>query len=89
MNLVRESKVHRVERSKVWKTLLKHHWDVEMLNTNPCFDEGKILEVIFNTGQDLNLINGSNVWKWISDDDLAIGMKLFSSLHNCPESLHW
>ena len=87
ISLVRESKVRRVDDSQVWKTLLKHRWDVENLKTNSCLDNNQILGVIFKTGQSFNLKTGSSIWNWISDDDLAFGLELFSALHYCPESL--
>ena len=43
--------------------------------------------MIYKTGQDLNLINGSNIWNWIHDKDLVFGFELFSALHYCPETL--
>ena len=84
---MRASNVYDVEISKVWKTLLKHRWDVEILKTNSCLGKNQVLHVIYKAGQDLNLINGSNIHNWISDDNLAFGMEIFSSLHNCPEPL--
>ena len=74
MNLVRSSKVHRVDEKKVWKTLLKHRLDIENLKTISCLQEKHILDVIHKTGQDLNLINGSNILSWISDSDFAFGI---------------
>ena len=87
MNIVRESKVQRVSETNVWKTLLEHRWEVDVLKTNSCLNEGQVLEVIYKTGQDLNLINGSNIWNWIPEDNLAFGMKLYSALFYCPETL--
>ena len=84
---MRESRVQGVDESKVWKTLLKHRWDVKILKTNPCLNEGQILKVIYKTGQDLNLINGMSTWTWIPDDDLTFGIHLFSALYYCPETI--
>ena len=33
------------------------------------------------------MFNGSNILNWMSDDDLALGIELFSALHYCPEML--
>ena len=87
MNIVRESKVQKIDGSKVWKTLLNHRWDIEILKTNSCLNDGQLFEVIYKVGQDLNLINGSNLWSWIHDEDLSFGIELFSALHYCPEKL--
>ena len=87
MNLVRESKVRGVDEGKVWKTLLKHRWNIEILRTNSCLNETQILDVIYKTGQDLNLMGGSNIWNWIPEENLDFGIKLYSSLHYCPKIL--
>ena len=87
MNLVHRSKVQRVDKDKVLKTVLKHRWDIEILKTNSCLNDGQLFEVIYKVGQDLNLINGSNLWSWIHDEDLSFGIELFSALHYCPEKL--
>ena len=60
-NLVRESKIHKVKRKEVWKTLLKHRWEIEVLKTSPCLDEKQLEEVIYKTGKDLNLNYGLNL----------------------------
>ena len=85
MNLVRESKKHRVKRDEVWKTVLKHRWDIEILKTNSCLNESQVAEVIYKSGKDLNLKYGWNIW--IPEEDIALGSELFSSLHYCPEQL--
>ena len=55
MNLVRESKIKGIDESDVWKTLLKHRWEIEILKTNSCLNESQVVEVIFKTGQDLKI----------------------------------
>ena len=50
-------------------------------------NEKQILAVIFKTGQELSLINGSNLWNWIPDEILEFGIKLYWTLHNCPRIL--
>ena len=84
MNLVRESKIHKVERREIWKTLVKHRWDIEILKTFPCLNENQVAEVIFRTGQDLNLMYDWNFW--IPEEDLAFGTELYSILQ-CPQQL--
>ena len=86
-NIVHKATIQGIDESTVWKTLLKYRWEVENLKTNSCLNEEQILEVIYKTGQDLNLINGSNIWNWIPEDNLAFGMKLYSALFYCPETL--
>ena len=87
LNLVHKSKVQRVDESNLWKTLLKHRWDADLLKTNPCLNEGQILKVVYKTGQDLNLINGSNLWNWIPEENLDLGKKLYLILRHCPGTL--
>ena len=85
MNLVHESKVQRVDKSHVWKTLLKHRWDVEILKTNSCLHDEQISDVIYKTGQDLRLKYDWNLW--IPEEDMAFGIELYSALYYCPEML--
>ena len=87
LNLVHESKIHSIEEDKVWKKLLQHRWDVEILKTNSCLNDGQVLQVIYKTGQDLNVINGSNIWNWFSDNNLAFGIQHYAAIHYCPEYL--
>ena len=84
MNLVRESKIQKVERREIWKTLPKHRWNIEILKTSPCLNETQVAEVIHKTGQDLNLTYGWNLW--IPEEDLAVGTKLYS-IFQCPRHL--
>ena len=84
MNLVCESKIHRVDKTKVWKTLLKHRWNSDIVKTSPCLDVTQVAEVIYKTGQDLNLKYDWNLW--IPEEALAFGTELYSVLQ-CPTQL--
>ena len=46
MNLVRESKKKGINQSMIWKTLLQHRWDIEILKTNPCLNENQVAQMI-------------------------------------------
>ena len=72
MNYVRESQRKGLNESDVWKTLLRHRWDIEILKTNPCLNETQASEVIFKTGQDLNLSYDWNLW--IPEEDLRLDL---------------
>ena len=85
MNLVRESKIHKVERREIWKTLLKHRWDIEILKTSSCLNETQVAKVIYKIGQEMNLKNDWSLW--ISEEDQAFGTELYSIFHYCPEHL--
>ena len=85
MNLLRESKIKRINGSGIWKTLLKHRWDIEILKTNSCLNESQVVDVIFKTGQDLKIEYGWN--PWIPEEDMISWMELYSVLHYCPEKL--
>ena len=85
MNLVRESKIRKVQRREIWKTLLKHRWDIGILKTSPCLNQNQVAEVIYKTGQELNIRYDWN--HWIPEEDLAFGTELYSALHNCPKDL--
>ena len=85
LSLVRESKKKRVYESEVWKTLLRHRWDSDFLETNaPCLDENQIFEVIYKTALNLKINYG---YHWISEEGLRLGTELFSAIHYCPETL--
>ena len=86
MSVVRESKKERVHESEVWKTLLKHRWDIDFLKANSsCLDEKQRFQVIYKTAQDLKIHYDSN--QWIPKEDLRLGIELFSAIHYCPETL--
>ena len=85
MNLVHESKAQSIDESEVWKALLKHRWDVEILKTNSCLHEEQISDVIYKTGQDMRLKYDWNLW--IPEDDITFGMELYSELYYCHENL--
>ena len=85
MNLVRESKIHRVAKTKVWKRLLKHRWNIEIMKACPCLKETQAAEVIYKTGRDLKIKYDWNLW--IPEEDLPFGIELYSALHYCPERL--
>jgi hypothetical protein len=84
MNLVHESKIHKIERREIWKTILKHRWDIDILKTSSCLNINQVEEVIYKTSQDLNLTYGWNIW--IPEEDLASGTELYSTLQ-CPRQL--
>ena len=84
-NLVRESKIHKVERREIWKTILKYRWNIDILTNSPCLNETQVAEVIYKTGQDLNLKYDWNLW--IPEEDLAFVTELYSALQYCPGNL--
>lgn len=85
MNLVHESKIKRISESALWKSLLKHRWDIEILKTNSCLNDSQIGEVIFKAGQDLTVKYDWNLW--MPREDLRIGTELYSALNDCPKNL--
>ena len=85
MNLVRESKIHKVKKREIRKTLLNYRWNIEILKTSSCLNETQVAEMIYKTGQDLNLRYGWNIW--VPEEDLAFGMELYSALHYCTKQL--
>ena len=82
MNLVRESKVKKMSEDDVWKSLLRHRWSKDTLSHSACLNGSEELEVIVKAAQDLNLVCGYN--SWVPEEDLAFGIKLYSSVHYCP-----
>ena len=85
-SLMRESKILKIHESEVWKTLLKHRWNIAFLKTNSfCLNENQREDVIFKTAQDLKIHYDTNLW--IPKEGLRFGIELFSTLHYCPEHL--
>ena len=67
MSLVRKSKRQGIHESEVWKTLLKHRWDIDFLKTNSsCLNENQRAEVIYKTTQDLKVNFDWNLWIRVS-----------------------
>ena len=85
MNLVRESRLNRVNEQDVWKTLLKFRWSEEIITDYVCLSEDVEHRVITKTSQELNLVCGFNAW--VPDEDLLLGMRLYSVVHDCPRHL--
>ena len=52
-----------------------------------CFAEKAQSLEFYKTGEDLNVVNGLNIWNWFSDNDLGFGVELFSAIHNCHDNL--
>ena len=78
MNLVRESKIHGIKKEEVWKTLLKHRWDIGILKTSRCLNRSQVEEVVLKTSKDLKLKYYLDLW--IPEEDLAFGIELYSIL---------
>ena len=85
LNLVRESKKNGICESDVWKTFLKHRWDINILKTNSCLIEDQKADVIFKTAKDLRIHYDSN--NWIPEEDLKLATELFSAITYCPKNL--
>ena len=84
-NLVRESKIHGVNGTEIWKTMMTHKRDIQILNPYTCINETQIRVVIYKTGHDLKL--NYDMASWIPEEDLAFGTELYSALYYCPEEL--
>ena len=85
LSLVRESKKKGINESDVWKTILKHRWDINILKTNSCLIEDQKADVIYKTTKDLRLHYGFN--NWIPEEDLKLATELFSAITYCPQNL--
>ena len=84
MNLVRESKIHRIREREVWKTLLKHRWNSALLEPFTCLTEKQVAWMIYKTGKELNLKYARNIW--IPEEDLGFGTQLYS-IFQCSRQL--
>ena len=82
---MRESKVKGIHKHEIWKTLLKHRWDIDILKTNSsCLDENQRFEAIVKTALNLKIYDWNH---WIHEEDLRLGTELFSLIRYCPENL--
>ena len=84
MNLERQRKVNNIEKTVVMNALLKHRWSKEILNDSPCLDENQEYMVMAKTARELSLASG--VTSWVPDEDIAVGIEMYSIVHNCPAS---
>ena len=76
MNLVRQSTVKNVQRDEVWKALLRQRRDTEIVKGSACLSDQEVAEVIFKTGQDLNIKYDWN--KRVHRDDEEFAKELYS-----------
>ena len=86
MNLVRESRKHKVSEDDIWKAVLRHRWSSGILSQeSPCLKEDAVEHLIFDIAHDQNL----TVWLdgWIPEADLILGTKLMAVILNCPDHL--
>ena len=85
MNLAKESKVKRIPESTVWEVLLKHRWEIEILQQSQCLNEWQMSEIVFKVFQELDLAYSSNTW--FIEEDLSLGTEFYSALTYCPDYL--
>ena len=85
MFIVRQSKLHGIGKSQVWRTFLRNRWSTEILKTDSCLSGDQVEHVIIKTAEDLDLEVGWNLW--IPEEDLAFGIELYSALYYCPKKL--
>ena len=86
MNLVRQSKINNVDEDEVWRALLRNRWGEKILLGSPCLAEHEEYSVISDTAKDLNLVM-RGIDSWANEEDLALGMQLYSIVHGCPSNL--
>ena len=86
MNLVRQSKINNVDEDEVWRALLRNRWGEKILLGSPCLAEHEEYSVISDTAKDLNLVM-RGVDPWANEEDLVLGMQLYSIIHSCPSNL--
>ena len=86
MNLVRQSKIKGVKKEKIWKELLRFRWTSQILKApSSCLDGSQIAEVIFQTGQELDIGYDWNIR--INEKDKELGKELYLVLLLCPSHL--
>ena len=86
VNLLQASRKMNLKEDMLLNVLLKWRWSNDIISESPCLNEQQIAKVIVQTGQELNLRFG--FYTWISsEEELALGTKLFSVLHYCPQHL--
>ena len=85
MNLARESKRRKIPESYVWRVLLEHRWNNEILQDSKCLNATKKLEIVFEVFQELGIAYSS--YTWFLEEDLSLGTKFYSALTYCPDHL--
>ena len=82
LNLVRQTKINKIQEKLLWSSLFKHRWTKDILDNSPCLTDDQEFTVIGKAAQELGLVHG--VSSWVPDEDLALGMELYSVTHMCP-----
>ena len=89
LDLVKLSKINQVNERQVWAALLNQRWNaliqLRFMNPFQCLHEFFQLKVIHGAATDLGLKHG--ISSWISDEDLAFGIELYSVVHHCPSNI--
>ena len=86
MNLARQSKTKDIKKEKVWEALLRNRWVTNILvASSSCLDEYQVAEVIFQTGQELNIRYDWNIRA--NEEDMELGKELYSVVLLCPSHL--
>ena len=82
LNLVTQTKINKIQEKMLWDSLLKHRWTKDIVDNSTCLTEDQEFTVIRKAAQELGLVYG--VSSWVPDEDLALGLKLYSITHMCP-----
>ena len=84
VNLVQTSRLEdKTEDLRI--TTLKQRWGLDNLKSSPCLNDVAITEQIDQIKTKLNL--DYKEYDWIPDEDLEVGLELYSYLHYCQSQV--
>ena len=84
VNLAQTSRVQN-KTDQLRNEVLKQRWSSEILATEPCLDDRKAKFVINHTREELTL--DYKKYEEISEEDITLGVELFSYIHSCEKKM--
>ena len=80
VNLIQKSRLQN-KTEDLQKIILQRRWTQEILTTSPCLAKTGVSSVINDVKKELNL--EYKEYDHISDEDIELGLELYSYLHYC------
>ena len=84
VNLVQTSRLQN-KTEDLQKIILQRRWTQEILTTSPCLGKTGVSSVINDVKKELNL--EYKEYDHISDEDIELGLELYSYLHYCQREV--
>ena len=84
VNLIQKSRLQN-KTEDLQKIILQRRWTQEILTTSPCLGKTGVSSVINDVKKELNL--EYKEYDHISDEDIELGLELYSYLHYCQRGV--